>query len=284
MWMWEKLSASKWLDAWEDRFHGDAGFVVHVLKGGRTLRVQVFRDRKEEAEAIVERFGGRVRKLKDVDWQKPPPAPAPVKIRDRFLITQDEEGWEALAAGHPGREVICIPPEMAFGTGDHATTSTCLRLLVDIGRARKAGWSCIDLGCGTGVLSVAAAKLGAGPVFACDFDPFAVTVTGRNAARNGTPGIEVVELDVLGWNPPKRYDVVLANLFSTVLIEAFPVIGKLLKPGGDLVLSGILAEQAWEVFEAAAGAGLGFPQVVRKGKWVTARGGWMADLAESSSD
>lgn len=279
MWVWEKLSAAKWLDAWEDRFHGDPRFVVHVLKGGRTLRVEVFRDTREEAEAIVERFGGRVRQLKDVDWQKPQSPPPPIKIRDRFLVTQQEEDLEALVAGHPGREVISIPPEMAFGTGDHATTSTCLRLLVDIGRRRRGAWSCADLGCGTGVLSVVAAKLGADPVFACDFDPFAVTVTERNAARNGTPGVTVEELDVLKWNPDRRYDVVVANLFSSVLIEAFPVIAKLLGPGGDLVLSGILADQAWEVFEAAAGRGLGFPQVIRKGKWVTARGGWMEDLA-----
>lgn len=284
MWMWEKLSAAKWLDAWEDRFHGDPAFVVHVLKGGRTLRVQVFRESEKEAEAIVERFGGRVRQLKDADWKTPPPAPPPVKIRDRFLITQDEAGWAKLAEENPDREVICIPPEMAFGTGDHATTSTCLRFLVDIGRRREGGWTCADLGCGTGVLSVAAAKLGADPVFACDFDPFAVTVTRRNAARHDTPGIEVEEFDILKWKPRKRHDVVLANIFSTVLIQAFPVIGKVLKPGGDLVLSGILAEQAWEVFEAAAGEGLGFPEVVRKGKWVTARGGWMADLVDAEAD
>ncbi len=283
MWVWEKLSASKWLDAWEDRFSGDPGFVVHLLKGGRTLRVQVFRDSRREAEGIVERFGGRVRELKDADWLAPQPPTPPVRIRDRFLITQDEEGREALAAENPGREVICIPPEMAFGTGDHATTSTCLRLLVDIARERPAGWTCADLGCGTGLLAVAAAKLGAGSVFACDFDPFAVTVTRRNAERNGTPDIEVAELDVLKWKPRKRHDVVLANLFSTVLIEAFPVIAKVLKPGGELVLSGILADQAWGVFEAGAGAGLGFPQVVRKGKWVTARGGWMSDLTAGAS-
>lgn len=283
MWMWEKLSAAKWLDAWEDRFHGDPAFVVHLLKGGRTLRVQVFRESRDEAEAIVERFGGRVRQLKEADWKSPPPAP-PVKIRDRFLITQDEAGWKDLAARHPDREVLCIPPEMAFGTGDHATTSTCLRLLVDIGRRRREGWTCADLGCGTGVLAVAAVKLGAASVFACDFDPFAVTVTRRNAVRHDAPGIEAEELDILKWKPRKRHDVVLANLFSTVLIRAFPVIGKVLKPGGDLVLSGILADQAWEVFEAAAGAGLGFPEVVRRGKWVTARGGWMADLVAGRRD
>lgn len=91
-------------------------------------------------------------------------------------------------------------------------------------------------------------------------------------------GIEAREVDIFKWKPKRAYDVVLANIFSTVLIEAFPIITKTVAKGGDLVVSGILASQAWDVFEAAARHGLGFTQVVRKGKWVTARGGWMEDL------
>ena len=170
---------------------------------------------------------------------------------------------------------------MAFGTGDHATTSTCLRFLVDIARSRSGSWSCADLGSGSGLLAIAAKKLGAGDVFACDYDPFAVQVAERNLKRNHVEGVETRELDILKWKPRKKYDVVLANIFSTVLIQAFPVIVKTLKPGGDIVLSGILAGQAWDVFTAAAAHGLGFPQVVKKGKWVTARGGWMNDLTSN---
>lgn len=282
MWIWEKLSAAKWLDAWEERFLGNPNLVIELIKGGKTLRVQVYAESKAEAEAIVSRFGGRVRELKHADWQKPAEIPPPLKIRDRFVVTQESDpaGLEKLTAEFPGRELISIPPEMAFGTGDHATTATCLRFLVDIAKERGSGWSCADLGCGSGLLAIAARKAGADPVFACDFDPFAVKVAERNCARNGADGVEVKELDVLKWKPRKSCDVVLANLFSTVLIEAFPVITKVVKPGGDLVLSGILASQAWEVFEAAARHGLGFPEVVKKGKWVTARGGWMADLTD----
>ena len=131
-----------------------------------------------------------------------------------------------------------------------------------------------------GLLAIAAAKLGAGEVWGCDFDPFAVAVAKRNASRNGTPDITVKDQDVLQWKPRKKgYDVVLANLFSTVLIEAWPVIAKSLAKGGDLVVSGILASQAWNVFEAAAKEGIGFTKVVKKGKWVSARGGWFEDLA-----
>lgn len=282
MWVWEKLSGAKWLDAWEERFHGNSNLVIHVLKGGKTLRVEVFCEKEKDAEAIVERFGGRVKQLKSADWMKPVQVPPPLKIRDRFVVTQEDrpKALKALAEEHPGREVLSIPPEMAFGTGDHATTSTCLRLLVDTAKAREGRWSCADLGCGTGLLAIAAGKLGADPIFACDYDPFAVTVTERNCERSGVSGVEVKELDVLKWKPRKKYDVVMANIFSTVLIQAFPVISKLVKPGGDLILSGILASQAWDVFEAGARCGFGFPTVVKKGKWVTAKGGWMKDLVD----
>lgn len=284
MFVWQKLSGAQWLDAWEDRFRGNSNFVVHVLKGGKTLRVEVFCQSRREAEEIAGLFGGRVRELKNADWQKPRPVPPPIKIRDRFFVTQESDpaALKILAGKNPQREVLSIPPEMAFGTGDHATTSTCLRMLVDIGRKRSGGkpWSCADLGCGTGVLAIAAKKLGAGSVYACDYDPFAVKVTQRNAARHEIDDIVVEELDILKWSPQAKYEVVVANIFSTVLIEALPTLKKLLAPGGDFVISGILASQAWDVFEAAARHGLGFPEVVKKGKWVTARGGWMADLSE----
>lgn len=280
MFVWSKLSAAKWLDAWEDRFHGNPNFVLHVLKGGKSVRVEVFCATKREADEIARQFGGSVRKLNS-DWKKATPeVPAPLKVRDSLVVTQAStpKDLKRIAAEFPDRDVISIPPEMAFGTGDHATTATCLRFIVDIGKQRAPGWSCADLGCGTGVLAIAARKSGAGGVFACDFDPFAVKVTERNLARNGVEGVETRELDVLKWKPRKKYDVVVANIFSTVLIEAFPVISKVVKPGGTLVLSGILASQAWDVFTAAAAHGFGFPEVVKKGKWVTAKGGWMNDL------
>jgi ribosomal protein L11 methyltransferase len=283
MFLWSKLSGAKWEDAWEERFSGNPNFVMQYIKGGKSLRLQVYCDTKKGAEAIKSLFGGSVRKVKDAEWKKAPELPKPLKVRDVFLVTAetDEKKLKALKREHPKREFIIIPPEMAFGTGDHATTSTCLRFLVDISRERKGEkWSVADLGTGTGLLAIAAQKLGATEVWGCDFDPFAVAVAKRNAERNGTPEIKMKDQDVLKWKPrQKGYDVVAANLFSTVLIEAWPVIAKSLAKGGDLVVSGILATQAWDVFEAAARNGLGFSKVVKKGKWVTARGGWFDDLS-----
>ena len=285
MFVWSKLSGAKWVDAWEERFVGNPNVVIEYVKGGKSVRVQVFCETKKEADKISEQFGGSVRKLISSDWQKNVEPPRPVKVRDVFVLTSETRPKElaALKKENANRELIVIPPEMAFGTGDHATTSTCLRLLVDIGRKRKGtDWSVADLGTGTGLLAIAARKLGSGPAYACDFDPFAVNVAIRNAERNGTDGIEVKEQDILKWKPRKKgYDVVLANIFSTVLIQAWPVIAKSVAPGGDLIVSGILASQAWEVFTEAAKEGLGFTKVIKKGKWVTAHGGHLKDIIES---
>jgi ribosomal protein L11 methyltransferase len=283
MYLWSKLSGAQWIDAWEERFAGNANFVLEYIKGGKSVRLQVYCGTKKEADAIFGQFGGSVRKVKDADWKKAPEPPKPLKVRDAFLVTAETNAKKlaALRKEHGKRELIVIPPEMAFGTGDHATTSTCLRFLVDISREREKGkWTVADLGTGSGLLAIAAAKLGAKEVWGCDFDPFAVAVAKHNTERNGTPQVTLAEQDVLKWKPRKKgYDVVTANLFSTVLIEAWPVIAKSLAKSGDLVVSGILATQAWEVFEAAAKEGLGFSKVVKKGKWVSARGGWFEDLA-----
>lgn len=287
MLVWSKLSAVKWMDAWEERFAGNPNLVIEFVKGGKSIRIQLFCESRKQADAIVAQFGGSVRNMPNSEWNKPVEAPRPVKVRDVFILTAENRPKElaALKTKNPNREVIVIPPEMAFGTGDHATTSTCLRLLVDVARARKGtDWTVADLGTGTGVLAIAARKLGAGETYACDFDPFAVAVAQRNTERNETPEILMAEQDVLKWKPRKKgYDVVLANLFSTVLIQAWPVIAKSLAPKGDLIVSGILADQAWDVFKAAAASGLGFSKVVRKGKWVTAHGAHLSRLIAEES-
>ncbi|MCX6880799.1 MAG: 50S ribosomal protein L11 methyltransferase [Verrucomicrobia bacterium] len=282
MFVWSKLSGAKWMDAWEERFAGNPNLVIEIIKGGKSIRLRLFCESKTAAEKVVGQFGGSIRMLASAEWTRPVAPPRPVKVRDALLLTPEVRPKELalIRQRHPQRQIIMIPPEMAFGTGDHATTSSCLRLLVDVAKARRGThWSMADLGTGTGVLAIAARKLGSGPTLACDFDPFAVEVAIRNVGRNGTGGIDVKQQDVLKWKPRKAgYTVVVANLFSTVLIQAWPVLAKAVASGGDLIVSGILATQAWDVFTAAAGEGLGFTQVVRRGQWVTARGGHLTDL------
>jgi ribosomal protein L11 methyltransferase len=286
MFVWSKLSAAKWMDAWEERFAGNPNLVIELIKGGKSIRIRIFCENQKQAEAIVAQFGGSVRKMAGGEWNKAVTPPRPLKVRDVLLITSENRPKElaALKKANPKRQLIIIPPEMAFGTGDHATTSTVLRLIVDVAHKRKGtDWTVADLGTGTGVLAIAAKKLGAGETYACDFDSFAVAAGQRNIERNETPEILMKEQDVLKWKPRKKgYNVVLANLFSTVLIEAWPIIAKSLAQDGDLIVSGILATQAWDVFTAAAGSGLGFTKVIRKGKWVTAHGGHLDDLIDAT--
>jgi len=278
MYHWSKLSSIKWIDAWEERFYGNDRSVITEIKGGKSVRVEVYCETEKEALGIQEQFGGSVREVKSQNWvamsavERPP-----LKIRDALLVTgaRDQAEADALRAGHPSKHIIQIPAEMAFGTGDHATTSTCLRFLVDIAREYKAAgrslWEMLDLGCGTAVLAIAARMLGAKSCEAHDYDPQAVRVSQQNLALNRVDHITVAEQDVLQWKPSQQWTLVIANMFSTILQEAFPVIVDSLTKDGDLVVSGILADQ-WDITrEWGEKAGLTFGEVVKKGKWVTAR-------------
>lgn len=270
MWVWSKLSAVKWTDAWEERFHGNPNTVISEIKGGKTVRVEVYCETEKDALNISEQFGGSVRELKSKNWASMGLASVePIIIRDRLVISPLEDR-AAVMADFPGRHVIVIPAEMAFGTGDHPTTSTCLRLLVDHAKEMKPGWSCLDLGTGSGVLAIAAKMLGGGATAAFDYDPKAVEISQLNAKRNEVEDINFFEADVFEWKNRKRYDLVAANLFSTVLIEALPLMTKWIKKDGFLILSGILYEQWTEVQETAAKCGFKLIEHKKIGKWVTA--------------
>ena len=144
MWLWSKLSGVQWTDAWEERFYGNTNAVLTELKGGKSMRVEVYCASEEEALKIQEQFGGSVRHLAKEDLEPPPPpVPPPLLIRDALVISQerDEEAWNEIVAAHPGKHLIRVPAEMAFGTGDHPTTATCLRFLVEeAGRRKSSSW------------------------------------------------------------------------------------------------------------------------------------------------
>ncbi|HWB03481.1 MAG TPA: 50S ribosomal protein L11 methyltransferase [Verrucomicrobiales bacterium] len=278
MFVWSKLSAAKWEDAWEERFHGPlrAGLVMTQLPGKKTIRVEVYCERRTEAARIQKEFGGQVRVLKQQNWAaKSAESLRPVMIRSALIVAHRVETAEEMRARYPERKVMCIPGEMAFGTGDHATTSTCLRLLVDYAANRKrAGeeWSMLDLGCGTGILAIAAAMLGAEAVDGFDYDPAAVRVANKNARGNGVRRLKFTQDDVTTWKPKRQYDAVAANIFYDVLTLSFDRIAAAAKPGGMVIVSGILHTQAEGCLAAGRKAGLQFKKPIRKGKWVTAVG------------
>ena len=281
MWSWTKLSSLQWEDAWSERIAGNPNAVIEKIKGGKTIRITLYCESEEEVIVLKEYFGGSVREVKTHDWvstqnrEKKPP----LRIRSKLLVTEQTEPTciNALMTKFPGRAILSIPAEMAFGTGDHATTSTCLRFISDFAHDhRKEDWQITDIGCGTAVLSIAAILLGASHASAFDFDGIAVDVAIKNAKRNGlTPHqIDIFKADVFEWIPEstQKGKLVVANLFSTILQKAFPRIISAMLPEATLIISGILAEQWEDTRTAAKACGLSFPDVIKKGKWVTAKG------------
>ncbi len=170
-----------------------------------------------------------------------------------------------------GRIAVKIDPSMAFGTGTHPTTQLCMELLEDTVQPGKA---VIDVGCGSGILSIGAAKLGAGPVLAVDIDNAAIRSTKENAQANGV--LESIETGLGSVKEiiERRFSIhhaplVLANILAPVIIRLFADgLADLVKPGGKMVLSGILEEQAQSVIEAAEENGLKKVELRQMGDWV----------------
>lgn len=255
------------------------GAVSHAVDH-KTATVEVFTADASRANDLRLAYGGRAEKIDAAALMQPAPSGgAPLRIRDRLVVTEatDAGKIDALRSRFAGRDVLSFPPELAFGTGRHGTTGTCLRLLADIARERTAtNWQVLDVGHGTGILAIAAVLMGAKWGLGIDNDDFAVEVGWRNALRHGL-GPErcaFAAADLGKWQPPRgqRYQVIVANLFAGLLVEHLPRISGWLADGADLVVSGILRSQAEEVRVAAQAAGLEFDPPCHSGKWVAMRG------------
>jgi ribosomal protein L11 methyltransferase len=277
MYLWSKLSSEKWADAWEERFavNPALNLVITTVPGRSTIRVEIYTEKKKDVVAIQKEWGGTVREVKNQNWAALSKEPMPeIQVRGKMVVCSARTPQEIKKAqkANEGREIIAIPADMAFGTGHHATTSTVLRMLVDAAEPLAGKrWTMADLGCGSGILAIAALKLGAAKVWGCDFDPKAVSVSKENAERNGTPKIRFTEVDVLEWEPKEQWDIVAANIFSDILEVAFPQIVRSVKPGGVIMASGILKKQA-ACLEVATANGVRWDRIVTKGKWVSACG------------
>ena len=135
--------------------------------------------------------------------------------------------------------VLIMEPGLAFGTGKHPTTALCLEWLASNDLPGK---TVIDYGCGSGILALAAARLGASSVHAIDIDPQALLATRQNAVKNQLSNRIRITAQEAGKPPPA--DILIANILFNPLLELAPVFAELVRPGGEVVLSGILANQA----------------------------------------
>jgi ribosomal protein L11 methyltransferase len=169
--------------------------------------------------------------------------------------------------------VIDLDPGMAFGTGQHETTRLCLAALEETLRPAARA---LDLGCGSGILGVAAAKLGAASVVALDIEEVAIEATRENATRNGVAAQIIAARGSLGpdWplpEPPMRmFDLVLANIHAAAIIALAPQIAAALRgPGAVLVASGIVVDRLPDVLDALAAAGFTAPDLRAAGDWRT---------------
>ncbi len=263
---WTRLSSQKWEDVWDERlqFLGPGAVAMITWPESKALKIEAFCDKKT-ADALVKRFGGRATRLADHVWTGDNAKPrAPLPIRGKLYVFSDEASWRK--APDPAKSVW-IPAGMAFGTGDHATTATCLRLLADLSESLPSGWTAIDAGTGSGILAIAASRLGAAHVEAFDFDPTCVRIAKENVRNNGCRGIRVSKADSRAISDFPRAHVVLANLFSELLIESAKGFSKKLHPGGSLVFSGVLRRQSEEVAAGLVAAGFEPPRIIARGKW-----------------
>ena len=185
----------------------------------------------------------------------------PIPVGERLLVRPI---WEdEYDAG--GRAVLHLEPGLAFGTGTHETTSLCLEVLDEM---VQGGERMLDIGTGSGILAIAALKLGAASAEGVDIDPMCVRTAGENAARNGVEDRLTVLVGDLSDKATGVYDIITANIVASAILSLAPHIPALLAPGGLFVSSGIIDTRKEEVLAGLREAGLDPFEVREKRGWV----------------
>jgi ribosomal protein L11 methyltransferase len=223
----------------------------------------------EHAAALVGRAAPpieAVRRIGEQDWVRASQAQfPPLRIGRLWIVPTWTEPPDASALN------LRLDPGMAFGTGTHPSTRLCLQWLEANVRP---GMRVLDYGCGSGILAIAAAKLGAQTVVGVDIDPAALQVARQNTRRNRVGADYTAPQSFRCSDPSSRFDVVIANILANPLILLAPVLVGLLSDRGSIVLAGVLERQADRLVQAygAADAGLRLSVWERDGDWVCLAG------------
>jgi ribosomal protein L11 methyltransferase len=290
VYLWRRTAEVQWVQAHQELLQAYAhGQLVIVRRPRRKfLQLEIVCSSQKALRRLVADFGGHIEKLPR-NWLERFACDdsKPIKIGKRLIVVKR-------ASEPPGRSVRCpqripirrarrdirrtahatarigeplflvIPASIALGTGNHVTTVMSLRLLEELTRNWKRGWSVVDLGTGSGILALAAKRFGAGRVIGLDTDPTAISTAKSNARVNKIQGATFQLGDVRKWKSAQATQVVTANLYSDLLIEILPK----LKRSSWLILSGILREQKAELVCGLRRNRIEIICIRRRGKWI----------------
>ena len=272
MYIWRKIVDTHWLRSRSEdlaqRFETRLALVEQP--GRKRAALEIACPTREQAQELLREFGGTFVSLRR-DWFQHFARKAegkPLQIGSRLVILRSPLKRGTRLQRHAGCPSMIIPAETAFGTGEHPTTAMCLRLLERITRRFQSGWTMLDAGTGSGILAIASSYFGARRVLAIDNDPLASKIARRNARANGVRNIEFSTGDILNYQLTEKFDLITANLFSEILINALPIWSQHLTPGGNLILSGILGNQQKAVDHSLRRHGLAAAEERRCGKWI----------------
>jgi ribosomal protein L11 methyltransferase len=273
MFVWRKRAGTVWLAANEATLREVAGRRLAIVSrpGRKNAIAEIPGSNKRDLESIRSHLGGTIVKLPR-NWLarfSRTQTTKPIKIGKRLIIYRS-----VTSKNRNKNRSLLIPAGRAFGTGEHATTAMSLRLLERCTRfwgAQAASLrspeperTLLDLGTGTGILALVAARFRARRVIAIDHDPVAIATAKENARRNKIDNIDFRVADVRRWKFSPRTEIITANLFSELLIEILPKV----KRAQWLILSGILREQEARLVRALKRNGIAIAEMRRRGKWI----------------
>ena len=242
----ELLNALEYdFSSWVDREGGKSYHTLYFSDAGQEL---VAAEKLSLLQELWQEMGIEVDEIETFSIKKEDWAEVWKKYFDIITISERlviKPSWLEYAAT-PEQVIVEIDPGMSFGTGQHATTSFCLKMIDRLADDPEVN-SLLDAGCGSGILSIAAAKLGYSPLDAFDIDPDAVKIAHENLAVNAimpdTVNPETAPLDQFNLDGRLTYDLVVANILGHILVANREKIFNMVKPGGYLILAGILSTE-----------------------------------------